>query len=518
MRVTLSIGTVLVAGSLFALSDHSVAEFPRQSDEMDDTPRFQRAVDACYGGGLLTVPGGNYEFASTLYITNLCSVKMSPAAIIKAVKPMKWMVEIDCRWEHNSASAPKDVYAHNTNLGWTGGILDGQGIASCLALDNYAHFTMRDASFNNGRVYGLGVETKGRGYELMAYNLYFLTTVPDIEGNTAFWSYGGDSHYTDIVCVNYTVGIHLAGRGSDRLTRCHVWGTYVKPWKEGTVPDVLKESVAFRIDATDTVLRDCYADSSNIGFWLNGWEERLDGCTALAHARLLKEQIAIRQNRGSMWVDSFYPRRNSPKGKIWAGSENSNLSAMWQQQGIYHHFGGKPPEAPIRDEVEPWAAESWKRVAANENPDLIAVGCPFLLAAINRYETTCEDEASKTAKELFKRLKDFKVEGSPKPIYVYALWRYARSVLCAPGADREFCERRLVELAEKYGSTKLDFAAAYDLTGAAHWREKLSAGGPAALKLSTYTEPLIKKAGASSEEVWKLLAHWYERRHRIFLP
>ena len=93
--------TLTGAFSAAAAMDHSVEEFPRLAGETDDAPRFQRAVDACYGGGLLTVPGGNYQFASTLYITNLCSVKLAPAAVIRAVKPMKWMVEIDCTWEYN---------------------------------------------------------------------------------------------------------------------------------------------------------------------------------------------------------------------------------------------------------------------------------------------------------------------------------------------------------------------------------------------------------------------------------
>ena len=56
----------MLASAAFAVSDHSVTEFPRLAGETDDAPRFQRAVDACYGGGLLTVPGGSYAFARTL--------------------------------------------------------------------------------------------------------------------------------------------------------------------------------------------------------------------------------------------------------------------------------------------------------------------------------------------------------------------------------------------------------------------------------------------------------------------
>ena len=43
--------------SVAAATDHSVDEFPRLAGEADDAPRFQRAVDACRGGGLLTIHG-----------------------------------------------------------------------------------------------------------------------------------------------------------------------------------------------------------------------------------------------------------------------------------------------------------------------------------------------------------------------------------------------------------------------------------------------------------------------------
>ena len=36
----------LCAVSAYAVSDHSITEFPRLAGETDDAPRFQRAVDA----------------------------------------------------------------------------------------------------------------------------------------------------------------------------------------------------------------------------------------------------------------------------------------------------------------------------------------------------------------------------------------------------------------------------------------------------------------------------------------
>ena len=65
---SLVLGAVMIAAlAAFAVSDHSIAEFPRLAGEADDAPRFQRAVDACCGGGVLTVPSGDYALAQTVF-------------------------------------------------------------------------------------------------------------------------------------------------------------------------------------------------------------------------------------------------------------------------------------------------------------------------------------------------------------------------------------------------------------------------------------------------------------------
>ena len=112
----------LFASEAFAISDHSLTEFPRLAGETDDAPRFQRAVDACYGGGLLTVPSGNYTLAQTVFVTNLCSIEMSPGARIKAVAEMDWMFKINQMWQYNPKTAPKDVEPQIYNLTFRGGV------------------------------------------------------------------------------------------------------------------------------------------------------------------------------------------------------------------------------------------------------------------------------------------------------------------------------------------------------------------------------------------------------------
>ena len=340
------LATVLCARAAFAVSDHSIVEFPRLAGETDDAPRFQRAVDACYGGGLLTVPGGNYTLAHTIFVTNLCSIEMSPGARIKAVAEMDWMFKINQKWQFSPKTAPKDVETNIYNLSYRGGTLDGDGKASCLAIDNYKHFTLKDASFLNGRNYGVAIEKEGLGYEMIAHNLYFKTVIPGLAGNTALFTNGGDSQYTDIIVVDYTVGFNIANGGANRLTRCHVWGGPVKPPRPGELPEMLKDSVCFRITGSGTILRDCYADTGAIGYWISGPETQMFGCYYFNNVGFgLKDVTIIRQDGGTLYCDGSCLRRNTPETRLYSGSPKAKV--YWGASNIFPGFGdGKPAYVP----------------------------------------------------------------------------------------------------------------------------------------------------------------------------
>lgn len=341
MKMILVTVAVCAASVAFAVSDHTLTEFPRLAGETDDAPRFQRAVDACYGGGVLTVPGGDYTLAQTVFVTNLCSIEMSAGAYVKAVAKMDWMIKIDAIWQFNPRIAPQDVNAERYNLRYIGGTLDADGKASCLAIDNYRHFTLENATFLNGKRYGVGIETTGRGYEMIARNLYFKTLISGLAGNVGLYTYGGDSHYTDIVVVDYTTGVHFAGRGANVLTRIHVWGGPIKPVRAGELPEMLKESVCFRIDSSGETLRDCYADTGEIGFWVNGWEERLFGCRYFNNTGFkLKRVTILRQDRGTIWCDGCVFQKDTPETKLYSGAPDAKI--RWGDSNIYRHFGGDP--------------------------------------------------------------------------------------------------------------------------------------------------------------------------------
>ena len=333
----LFVAAVFAAMSAFGVSDHSITEFPRIAGETDDAPRFQRAVDACYGGGLLTVPGGNYTISRTVFVTNLCSVEMSPGARIKAVAEMDWMFKINQMWQYNPKTAPKDVEPNIYNLTFRGGTLDAAGKASCLAIDNYRHFTLENATFLNGRVYGVGIETEGLGYEMVARNLYFKTLIPGLAGNTALYTKGGDSQYTDIIVVDYTIGIRVLYGGPNFFTRCHVWGGPIKPPRPGELPEMLKNSVCFKSNGTGTIFRDCYADTGEIGYWIKGGDAQMLGCYYVNNTGFgLKDVAVIRQDRGQLRCDGNKFLGQTPETKLYIGSPDAKV--YWGPNNVFKGF------------------------------------------------------------------------------------------------------------------------------------------------------------------------------------
>lgn len=330
------------ASAAFAVADHSLTEFPRLAGEKDDAPRFQRAVDACRGGGLLAVPGGNYTLSHTVFVTNLCSIEMSPGARIKAIAEMDWMFKINQRWQYYPKTAPKDVQAEIYNLAFRGGTLDADGKASCLAVDNYRHFTLENATFLNGKRYGVAIETEGVGYEMVARNLYFKTLIRGLAGNTAVFTCGGDSQYTDIIIVDYTVGFHVFSGGANRLTRVHVWGGPVgHPAKPGEVPDMLKDSVCFRIAGGNTILRDCYADTGAIGFWNTGNRTQMFGCLYFNNVGFgLRDVTVIRHDGGALWCEGGNFQCNTSDTRLYVASPGSRL--WWGENNICPGFKCPP--------------------------------------------------------------------------------------------------------------------------------------------------------------------------------
>ena len=351
--------------------DANIADFPRLPGEADDAPRFMRAVAAA-PNGVVRVPKGEYDIASTILITNRCSLSMHPAAHLVAREKMKYVVFWDGAADYHALSVynPDGSVYDNANLFIKGGDIDGNGLASCLAIANSHHFTLADVTLHNGLVTGLCVtrETGGHLYELVANNVYCKCTMSGLAGNIGIDCQVSDCHFTDCIVVDYTKGIRSAG-GANRFTRCHVWGGTVPPpgmgfreWSDlyarrkraknwtaederaalaKGVPEMLPGSVAFDCIGGANVFDGCYADTAEIGFdvhrdasivnsgFYNNPRMNLRKSTAIVH-RGGHLRIAFCDFRGAAGCERLY--EGDGKGVEWiastaAGGDNMKVDA-----------------------------------------------------------------------------------------------------------------------------------------------------------------------------------------------
>ena len=314
--------------------DRSVAEYPRLAEEKTDEGRIMRAVRDC-AGGVLYFPRGVYEIAEMLVVDNCCSILMHKSAVLKAVREMPFVLKIDAArsypdlQECDGHLVPSgDPDAEDWNLFLTGGYVDGAGLASCVCLNSFKHFTMRDVSLRNGLRYGLRIEDEGSTwtYELVAQNLYLKCTMPGLAGNAGISSNGGDSHFIDCIVVDYTRGIELLGGGSNRLTRCHVWGGPVPPRTAGELPEMLIDSVNYVLSSYDAILTDCYADTGMTGFLITE-NARLIGCSYFNNYTYKMDDVTVLDHRsGALSLSDCLFRKTSPRATLYKGDRSAVIS------------------------------------------------------------------------------------------------------------------------------------------------------------------------------------------------
>lgn len=290
------------------LFNKTLADYPRLDGETNDSPRIKRAIADCAEQKLF-IPDGVYEIAEPIVVDNRCSLLFQAKAVWKAVKEMEFVLTYEKCGMHTAL---------------IGGTIDGDGLASCLLIGGYCHFTFRDFNLTNGKIYGLRVIP---GCEMIVNNIYCKCTKPGMEGNVGISSIGGDSHYTDIVIVDYTVGMEMIGdefAGSNRLTRCHVWGGPVK--NEAGECVMLKDSISFRMSGPDNLLRDCYSDTAVIGFQISN-NTRLIGCSYYNNPVFpLDDVVVIDHKEGWLLVSDGYFTQHTDHATLYRGN---NKNVVW---------------------------------------------------------------------------------------------------------------------------------------------------------------------------------------------
>lgn len=291
--------------------DYSLNNELKLNGETDDSPRIQRAINAA-DGGVLYIPKGTYELATPLFVKNNTSLLMHSQAKFIAVSEMDYMLTL--KYDSN-----------NLNAFITGGEFDARGKASCLFITGCRHLTVKDISLLNAKKYGL--RTQRPGCEIIATNIYCRCNMSGLAGNTGISIDLGDSHYTDCIVVDYTVGMEISA-GSCRLTRCHVWGGVVPAKSEGGVPEMLVDSVCFKVlncDGNDCLLRDCYADTGAVGFEIHDNTRIIGGAYLNAECFVLDNITVIDHSYGHLYVEDGFYRVCTKHGILYRG-KNKNVT------------------------------------------------------------------------------------------------------------------------------------------------------------------------------------------------
>ena len=247
--------------------DADVSDFPRQAGEAGDSARIMRAVEKAGKGGVVWFPKGGYAIDVMLVVSNQCSLWLHKSAHLKAVREMPFVLKYFGRELENNGNVGGCV---DHNLFIKGGQIDGNGLASGLNVLGLRHFTMGNMTIRNGKRVGLqfGDPSLPRftadAHEVICNNIYLICDMPGLAGNIGFLTHIGDSEFTDIHVIDYTIGIRDC-KWSNHYTRCHVWGGPIM--KKGTnVSEMLENSIAFDLQGNDCLLDGCYADTAMIGY------------------------------------------------------------------------------------------------------------------------------------------------------------------------------------------------------------------------------------------------------------
>lgn len=348
--------------------DQNAGAFKALPGESDDAPRLQRAVDAC-ANKVLFIPAGEYRLARTLVVTNFCSIQMHKNTRLIAARTMDFVVRVD----NSPVFKARDLLDFGTFL--KGGRIDGNGLASCLSIHGYIHFSLRDVQFHNGKLYGLRVkgEPGPGGAELNAFNLHFVNKVKGNAGNAAVRVSGCDDNFTDCWSMDYTIGFDIEG-GANFFTRCHVWGGVVPAPAPGEMPEYLKDSIGFRIRPGSNLilLRDCYADTSSVGFLSEGSDVRILGCTYLYNtgcirgvAREKRDKFYVfRQPAGSMVVADCVVNKGLDDLQIYEGNRRAVFRDVIYSGGLLKSTDICPGEVEFTPDQDVASADDWNCLAS----------------------------------------------------------------------------------------------------------------------------------------------------------
>ena len=332
LLATLACAEITWGTTAAGMWDVTLDDFPRLAGETDDAARLQRAVDATGNGRVLCLPHGLYEASRTVWVTNGASLLLHKTATVRATAKMDHLFHVEnaAKWAWTGQHPSFDQAPF-----FTGGHLDGNGLASCLYLNRYLRYTVRDVVFVNGFPYGFHVGRSGS--EIVADNLYFRTNKRGLAGNIALFTEGNDSYYSNISAMDYTIGLKTTG-AANGFFHYHVWGGPIPPVAKGRLPEMLENSVCFDLGGHMNILRDSYADTGEVGFKVSGWGQQIVGCWFLNNTYFgMKDVTVLEQDPASvdLLIADCCFQASGPETKLYRGPG----AVKWRDM-VYRNFPG----------------------------------------------------------------------------------------------------------------------------------------------------------------------------------
>ena len=118
-------------------------------------------------------------------------------------------------------------------------------------------------------------------------------------------------------------GFELLGGGSNRLTRCHVWGGPIPPKNPGEIPEMLVDSINYVLSSYDAILTDCYADTGKTGFLITE-NARLIGCSYFNNYTYKMDDVTVIDHKaGQLLVNNCMFRKDSPNATLYKGNKDN---------------------------------------------------------------------------------------------------------------------------------------------------------------------------------------------------
>ena len=210
--------------------------------------------------GEIFIPIGEYNFSRTILLNDNNSLRIDKGATIKAIKYMEVFIK-----RHGTLSNLTREYNFFNSI-------YGEGVIDCnkkanigISLGGYRHYKVHGLTILDFLRYGIVSKGNDVNYavELFAKDLYIEIRNNNTNINaTGILVNSTDNHFSDIFIVDCLTGIDCPSY-SNRFYRIH-------HWMRDRIKDADLGCISFNDTGSDNTWDTCYADTSNIGFNMNG--------------------------------------------------------------------------------------------------------------------------------------------------------------------------------------------------------------------------------------------------------